>query len=279
MGSEEIRAGVAPPPDCTDMSPNYGIATRRYFKLSSLESNHLSNLGPRMLNTSQVQDYGDANTTVKHYRGYPDHRLPCEKDVGICQHHDAVYWMHSGSMLYTGILWSVNLGILLVWMAVRVLNSRSASVRFTPILDRFRDFVGRFRRRWLLQDAPFRWISGRIARLQVLTLVCMLGQMLFCVVQSGEYIVARDWYRRASISTSLTASLVACLYSGLRHTMRWSIVEGRLHRPRQERTEELVAEQSIMLGVTTTFFMTIRRSSALRPSYPGRTRSSSGRRI
>lgn len=124
-----------------------------------------------------IQDHNEANTTLVKYWGYAERVLPCTKDVGTCEYLDAVYWMHDVSMLYTFILWGVILGILVLWCMLRFRRMGVESQGRGGLIDDLCGFVERQKRKWLLSDAPWRGVFGRVSRVQVLVLVVLLGYL------------------------------------------------------------------------------------------------------
>ena len=124
-----------------------------------------------------IQTHGQANTTEQQYWGYPSRVLPCTKDAGTCDYLEHVYGDHVTSMLYTFILWGVVLGILLLWGIVRVWRAGQASHGASALLFEL-GAKAKPLKRYLLPDAPMRWLFGRISRLQVVTLSVMLGYII-----------------------------------------------------------------------------------------------------
>ncbi|KAI6873518.1 hypothetical protein D0864_08014 [Hortaea werneckii] len=142
------------------------------------------------LSARHIQDHNEANTTLKSYWGYADRVLPCSSGKGTCEYLDAVYWMHSVSMLYTWIMWGVLLGIAVVWVVIRGWRMGGPDYRRNSWFDKEMDMLEYAKRRWLLKDAPARWLFGRVTRVQVLTLAVMLGYLL---VFSLVGIVYQTW--------------------------------------------------------------------------------------
>ena len=125
-----------------------------------------------------IQDHDAANTTEEQHWGYPSQVVPCTNDPGSCEYLKGVYWMHDVSMLYTFILWGVILGILLVWVAIRGWRMGGPSQSVGSAFDKFCDRVQRLKRRRLLRDSPMKLLFGRISRLQVLILACLMAYLL-----------------------------------------------------------------------------------------------------
>ena len=125
-----------------------------------------------------IQDHNEANTTSKPYWGYASRVLPCTSDQGTCEYLDAVYWMHTVSMTYTFIFWGVLLGILVAWVTIRGWRMGGPTQSVGSSFDKLCDAMSRARRRWLLSDAPMAWLFGRVSRLQVVVLACLLGYLL-----------------------------------------------------------------------------------------------------
>jgi len=130
------------------------------------------------LTVRHIQDHNEANTTEQHHWAYPSRVLPCTNDAGTCAYLDAVYWMHDTSMLYTFILWGVLLGILAVWMVMRVFRMGGSQHPLGSLVDHGYGSLGRVRRRWLLRDSPWHWLFGRVSRLQIAVLACLLAYLL-----------------------------------------------------------------------------------------------------
>lgn len=142
-----------------------------------------------------IQDHSQANTK---YWGYASRVLPCTKDVGTCEYLDAVYGMHETSMLYTFILWGVILGILACWSVLRIHTTAPASHGPGTLLSKLLAKLTRWKRQYLLQDAPFRSLFGRTTRLQLATLTaCLIYLLIFSLVG----IVYRTWITPIADST------------------------------------------------------------------------------
>lgn len=135
-------------------------------------------MASHLLVRAHIQDHNEANTTLKHYWGYPSRVLPCTKDAGTCQYLDAVYAGHNTTMLYTFILWGVLLGLGIFWVTMRGWRMGGPAQRMDSFIDQCLDSMGRAKRRWLSSDAPGRRYFGRVSRLQVLILAVMCGYLL-----------------------------------------------------------------------------------------------------
>jgi ferric-chelate reductase len=115
-----------------------------------------------------IQDFSNASGLEPHW-GYVDRVLPCTNDAGSCAYLDVVYHSHDMGMLYTGIMWSVIGGVLLVWAILRRLdvNTRPSNA------------LNVFSRRWLLPEFRMgRFIFGQTTRLQVVVLACAAAYLL-----------------------------------------------------------------------------------------------------
>lgn len=124
-----------------------------------------------------IQDHNAAGTTLKHYWAYGSRVMPCVNDAGTCAYLDAVYHMHTLSMLYTWILWGALLGIGVVWLFVRGWRMGGPAQRKHTFFDRGMDGLQYLRRRWLLQTTPATWLFGKVSRLQVLVLLVLTGYL------------------------------------------------------------------------------------------------------
>lgn len=125
-----------------------------------------------------IQDHVTANTTEEQHWGYPSRVVPCSNDRGSCEYLKGVYWMHDVSMLYTFILWGVLLGIAVVWVTIRGWRMGGPALSVGSYFDRLCDRINHLKRRWLLPDAPVKWLFGRVSRLQVLIFGCLLAFLL-----------------------------------------------------------------------------------------------------
>ncbi|KAK6835979.1 hypothetical protein PG987_006474 [Apiospora arundinis] len=145
------------------------------------------------LSGRHIQNLSEASAFEKHW-GYPDRALPCTNDPGSCAYLDLVYHGHDVSMLYSGILWAVAGGILLIWAFGRKLwPSRRAdevlvldSERFIATTvsrgSRIKRTVASLVRSYLLPDSV-RSIFGRTTRLQVLILaIISIYLLIFSLV-------------------------------------------------------------------------------------------------
>ncbi|KAK7998905.1 ferric reductase like transmembrane component-domain-containing protein [Apiospora marii] len=140
-----------------------------------------------------IQNLSEATSFEKHW-GYPDRALPCTNDPGSCAYLDLVYHGHDVSLVYSGILWAVVGGILLIWAFGRKLwPSRRAdevlvldSERFIATTmtrgSRIKRTVASLVRSYLLPDSV-RSVFGRTTRLQVLILaVFAIYLLIFSLV-------------------------------------------------------------------------------------------------
>lgn len=141
-----------------------------------------------------IQDHSSANT---YYWGYAARVLPCTRDEGTCEYLEAIYGMHETSMLYSFIMWGVILGVLALWAMIRVWRAGRASHGAGALLFELADKISPWKRK-LLPDTPFRWLFGRVSRLQVVTLGVILAYLL---VFSQIGIVYRTWITPISGST------------------------------------------------------------------------------
>ncbi|KAK2062114.1 ferric reductase like transmembrane component [Colletotrichum caudatum] len=135
-----------------------------------------------------IQDFSDAASLEPHW-GYSDRVVPCTNDAGSCAYLDVVYDSHDLGMLYSGILWILIGGILLVWaVGRRSLPSLSEedvlraalledSPRSKSFNNRLRQAISSGMNRYLLPDF-IRPIFGRTTRLQVLILAVLSGYLL-----------------------------------------------------------------------------------------------------
>lgn len=145
-----------------------------------------------MVEPRHIQDH-TANSTVKHYWAYPDRIIPCTKDADTCAYLDSVYGSHVKSMLYTFILWGVLGGVLALMLSLRYAKSVSRSSEIKTPLRRGLDSIGTFGRRWLLPEAPVRWLFGRVTMLQVTVLSVLLGYLLVfsCVLPGSSWLLTK----------------------------------------------------------------------------------------
>ncbi|KAK5137060.1 hypothetical protein LTR08_001069 [Meristemomyces frigidus] len=145
-----------------------------------------SSLIPR----AHIQDHDGPNITEIHHWGYPSRVVPCTSGVGTCAYLDAVYWMHDVSMMYTFIMWGVLLGLAVTWVTIRGWRMAGSGPRMQSWFDKLCDSAEYAKRRWLLPNAPARWLFGRVSRLQVVLLAVMLGYLL---IFSLVGIVYKTW--------------------------------------------------------------------------------------
>jgi predicted ferric reductase len=146
------------------------------------------NMAAEMLAPRHSQNLSEA-TAVEHHWGYADRMIPCTSTPDDCAYLDLVYRSHDLSMLYSGIMWAIIGGILLLWAVSRhfarsqpsgvhlptevgegVPQGRSAS-------ERLQRAIPSYARRYLLPDAA-RPIFGRVTRTQVLTLAVLTGYLI-----------------------------------------------------------------------------------------------------
>ncbi|WVW78668.1 hypothetical protein I302_100628 [Kwoniella bestiolae CBS 10118] len=110
-----------------------------------------------------IQNFTEGSATEPHW-GYADRIVPCTNDAGSCEYLDVVYHSHDLGMLYSGILWSVIIGGLLLW---GIIHRSHTSNRITRSINSF------VRRRLLPEFKMGRYFFGRTTRLQVLVLLCL----------------------------------------------------------------------------------------------------------
>ncbi|KAI1419126.1 ferric reductase like transmembrane component-domain-containing protein [Xylaria sp. FL1777] len=138
----------------------------------------------RLLASRHIQNYSEADSLEPHW-GYYSRVVPCTNDAGSCEYLDQVYYSHDLSILYSGILWSIILGIVFLWTIGRKLwaPSRADDLVSGSISSR-KSSVARFSRassayvRGLLLRDPARPIFGRTTGLQVLILAVLAGYLL-----------------------------------------------------------------------------------------------------
>ncbi|KAI6081838.1 ferric reductase NAD binding domain-containing protein [Hypoxylon rubiginosum] len=153
------------------------------------------------LTARHIQNFSEASSLEKHW-GYVDRAVPCTNDAGSCAYLDQVYGSHDLSMVYSGILWAIIGGILLLWtIGRRVFTSPRADEVPSGTVDaervaktisrrsRVRMTAESLIRRYLLPDSV-RFIFGRTTRLQVLILA-VLAAYLFIFSFAG--IVYQTW--------------------------------------------------------------------------------------
>ncbi|KAI0425404.1 ferric reductase like transmembrane component-domain-containing protein [Xylaria sp. FL1042] len=137
-----------------------------------------------LLAPRHIQNYSEADSLEPHW-GYLSRAVPCTNDAGSCEYLDLVYHSHDLSILYSGILWSIILGIVFLWTMGRKvwvpsrddgLVSGSISSRKSSI-TRFTRTLSTYVRGSLLPDAA-RPIFGRTTRLQVLILAVLAAYLL-----------------------------------------------------------------------------------------------------
>ncbi|KAI1652424.1 ferric reductase like transmembrane component-domain-containing protein [Daldinia decipiens] len=136
-----------------------------------------------------IQNLSEAAALEKHW-GYVDRAVPCTNDPGSCAYLDQVYGSHDLTMVYSGIMWSIIAGILLLWtIGKRMFPSPRADEIPTGAIDservariagrrsRMRRTAAALIRRYLLPDSA-RFVFGRTTRLQVLILTVLAGYLL-----------------------------------------------------------------------------------------------------
>jgi len=138
-------------------------------------------MAAHFINARHIQDPNAANTTLKHYWGYPSRVLPCTKDTGTCEYLDAVYSMHETSMRYTFILWAVLLSIAATWLVIRGWRTNSHESQPSSLFESAWRTLALAKRRWLSTDIaskPLQRLFGRVSRLQLLILAVLLAYLL-----------------------------------------------------------------------------------------------------
>ena len=137
-----------------------------------------------LLAPRHIQNYSEADSLEPHW-GYYERVVPCTNDPGSCEYLDQVYGSHDLSILYSGIFWSILLGILLLWTVGRRVwaparpdglvpgGISSGKSSITRLASAFSSSI----RSSLLPDAA-RPIFGRTTRLQVLILGILTAYML-----------------------------------------------------------------------------------------------------
>ncbi|POS86298.1 hypothetical protein EPUL_003099 [Erysiphe pulchra] len=66
-----------------------------------------------------IQDPSTAKELIPHW-GYGYRVMPCINDAGTCAYLDALYRSHDLSMVFSFLFWAIILGILFVWVVVRL---------------------------------------------------------------------------------------------------------------------------------------------------------------
>lgn len=140
-----------------------------------------------ILGSRHIQNESLALYKIPHW-GYSSRSMPCTNDVGSCEYLDAVYWMHDMSMLYTFITWAVIGGLMIIFVALRLLNPKRAPV--PTIKDNESLQIGSqaiFSRTWRTCCASLRRkflpeglksIFGHVTRLQILILAILSAYLL-----------------------------------------------------------------------------------------------------
>jgi len=134
------------------------------------------------------------------YWGYATRVFPCTNDAGSCEYLDAVYWMHTVSMLYTFILWAVLGGLLAIFVFSRAIKpSRTRSPRLELEGGRSVAPMSIFTRFWKSKTAALRRlllpeslqsVFGNVTRLQLVLLAVLSGYLL---IFSLVGIVYKTW--------------------------------------------------------------------------------------
>ncbi|KAI2603625.1 ferric reductase NAD binding domain-containing protein [Hypoxylon sp. NC1633] len=153
------------------------------------------------LSARHIQNFSEATSLEKHW-GYVDRAVPCMNDAGSCAYLDQVYGSHDLSMVYSGILWAIIGGLLLVWTIARQVfpSPRADEVsvgrfdnetvtRITERRSRLTRTAASLVHRYLLPDSV-RSIFGRTTRLQVIILTVLAAYLL---VFSFAGIVYQTW--------------------------------------------------------------------------------------
>ncbi|KAK2039926.1 ferric reductase like transmembrane component [Colletotrichum somersetense] len=203
-----------------------------------------------------IQDFSDAASLEPHW-GYSDRVVPCTNDAGSCAYLDVVYDSHDLGMLYSGILWIIICGILLVWaVGRRALPSRSEedvlraalledSPRSKSFLNRLRQAISSGMNRYLLPDF-IRPIFGRTTRLQVLILAVLSGYLL---IFSFVGIVYNTWITPVKNMPGVynTRSVM--------HTIGWLVIEVRLYQPQPKVAVEWITQLYMIWGCIALLFI------------------------
>ncbi|KAK2023889.1 ferric reductase like transmembrane component [Colletotrichum zoysiae] len=203
-----------------------------------------------------IQDFSDAASLEPHW-GYSDRVVPCTNDAGSCAYLDVVYDSHDLGMLYSGILWIIIGGILLVWaVGRRALPSRSEedvlraalledSPRSKSFLNRLRQAISSGMNRYLLPDF-IRPIFGRTTRLQVLILAVLSGYLL---IFSFVGIVYNTWITPVKNMPGVynTRSVM--------HTIGWLVIEVRLYQPQPKVAVEWITQLYMIWGCIALLFI------------------------
>ncbi|WWC67748.1 uncharacterized protein I206_101660 [Kwoniella pini CBS 10737] len=133
-----------------------------------------------MIEPRHIQDYSSASTLEPHW-GYADRVVPCTNDAGSCEYLDVVYHSHDLGMLYSGILWSIIIGGLLVW---GIIHRSFSSNRLTRTIN------SAIRKRLLPEFKIGRYFFGRTTRLQILVLLCLT---IYLIIFSFIGIKYKTW--------------------------------------------------------------------------------------
>jgi hypothetical protein len=121
-----------------------------------------------------IQDHTNASSEI-YYWGYATRVFPCTNDKGSCEYLDAVYWMHTVSMLYTFIMWAVIGGILLFFVLGRLFGPHRKNSRHPKQSYLYRSYrsVSTAGRRYLLPES-YPKLFPNTTRLQVLILAIIV---------------------------------------------------------------------------------------------------------
>lgn len=139
-------------------------------------------LSPRQ----HIQNHSEGANEI-YYWGYATRVVPCTNDKGSCEYLDAVYWMHTVSMLYTFILWAVLGGLLVIFVISRAMKpARSRGSVGGGEKGRVAASMGTWTRYWKAKTAASRkWllpesmnsVFGNVTRLQVLLLAILVAYL------------------------------------------------------------------------------------------------------
>nr|POF17529.1 ferric/cupric reductase transmembrane component 2 [Quercus suber] len=228
----------------------------------------------RSLQLRHIQDHNEANTTLRHYWGYPDRVLPCTKDVGTCEYLDSVYTMHQTSMLYTFILWALLLGVPLLWLVIRGWRQ---GTNMGTLLDRICDRMTRLRRQWLLKDVSGiwrTWVFGRVSRIQDTSLhntrtglggfADRVGAFAYALTPFSVLLSNRE--SSLSLVTGVPYQHFNFLHRWLGyiifiqaalHTLGWTIVEAKLYQPQPTTYAAFIGQQYAIFGCVALGFLTL----------------------
>jgi predicted ferric reductase len=160
----------------------------RCLSLILLSPSASVNMAAETLARRHTPYVGEAEAIEPHW-GYAARMLPCTSTPDDCNYLDLVYRSHDHSMLWSGILWAIIGGILLLWAVGRHFARSQPSGPQLPTevgegvpqrrsaLGRLQRAIPSYARRYLLADAA-RPIFGRVTRTQVLTLTVLTGYLI-----------------------------------------------------------------------------------------------------